>query len=92
MNPWSAPIILANVIHIIANIRILTFDEEEEESLGRSLGVATCLLLVALNKYLLADERYANLPNTLIGSMGGVASGILGLLPLLMGTAVIGNV
>ena len=81
----------ANLIHIASQMSILFFNEGELEDLGRQLGFANFLMLLALQKYLLYEDKYANLPNTLIGSARAVANGLFGILPVAIGIAFYGT-
>lgn len=52
---------------------------------SKVLGFAVMLQWLSLNRYMTYSEKYSHLPNTFVGSTFAVTSGIIGVLPVVIG-------
>ena len=87
---WYYVIIFGNMLHILATLNNLTPDMGVDQ--GQNMyqeGLATLLLWLALNRYLTPKQDYGFLPKTMIHSAYEVFNGLIGILPIVIGTAVI---
>ena len=85
-------VLIASIFHIDAQLRILTSIEVDSESINRQIGLVVVTMWWTINRYLSYSERYAIMNRTFLGSTKVIASGLIGVMPLVIGFAYLGNV
>ena len=84
---WAILIMISNLIHMQIALGEMKKDLLEQETIGRSLGIATLLSWISLNSYLTFSSEWAVIPNTIVQSSASVLNGIIGFLPFMVGLA-----
>lgn len=85
VNEWTFVLIVANCLHIAFVCgQVGPFDTDVAPQAKLS-GLAVLLLWLSLNRYLSYSEDYSHLPNTFIGATRTVTSGMVGVLPAVIG-------
>jgi hypothetical protein len=88
---WQIVLILNSILHVDLSVEILSKRNSSLEDLQIYLGIATLFSWVSLNDYLMYYKDYAFLPRTIFHSSLAVANGLVGVMPLFIGFAILTN-
>ena len=83
--------VLASLMHLNVQLRILTSREVDSESINRQIGCVVVTLWWSVNRYLSYSERYAVMSRTFLGSSKVIAQGLVGITPVVIGFAYLGT-
>ena len=81
-------IIFANLLDIMSNLQMLYPENSDNYRLNCQLGLSNLLLWISVNGYYLYYRDYDKVPITIITSAKVVIEGIVGILPMCIGVAI----